>query len=261
MRPSACWRGRTRSARSSAASSGRSGGSSSAPGPTCWPADRATPSGSSARLRGVRPDRREGRNPGDPRGAARGGNLYPRGSRRGGGTAEPDRRGGRRRQRGRGRAGRMAHGQGQGTRPQRVDRGCRAAGQGGGQAGGGNPVSPRPDLDAAHARARAAAWEPACRGSAGGPGRPGRGRAQGRPGVIVAGPRPARRAAIRCPGPTPACAGRVTGAGSAVPLSRPGSHRRPAARRRSGRRRRRLPERQPRRPPLRRGRAGGSPAG
>ena len=58
-----------------------------------------------ARLRGVRLDRREGRNPGDPRSAARRGTC-PRGSRRGGGTAEPDRRGGRRRQRGRGRAGR-----------------------------------------------------------------------------------------------------------------------------------------------------------
>jgi hypothetical protein len=43
-----------------------------------------------------------------------------------------------------------------------------------------------PDLDAAHARARAA-WEPAGRGAAGGPGRPGRGRAQRRPRVIVAG--------------------------------------------------------------------------
>jgi hypothetical protein len=74
--------------------------------------------------------------------------------------------------------------------------------------GRGNPMSPRPDLDAAHARPRAAAREPARRGSAGRPGRPGRGRAQGRPRVVVASPRPARRAAPRRPGPTPPAPGR-----------------------------------------------------
>jgi hypothetical protein len=63
------------------------------------------------------------------------------------------------------------------------------------------------------ASSRAAAREPVRRGSAGRPRRPRRGRAQGRPRVIVAGPRPARRAPRFCSSGQVAAVGRQHDAG------------------------------------------------